>query len=60
MQYPWEESNSHLQLRKLALYPLSYKGVASALGRIRTCTLWFRKPVHYPLCYKGVGAIGGS
>jgi hypothetical protein len=25
--HPWRESNSHPQLRKLALYPLSYRGV---------------------------------
>jgi hypothetical protein len=24
--YPWRESNSHPQLRKLSLYPLSYRG----------------------------------
>ena len=58
-KYPWRESNSHPQLRKLALYPLSYRGLwhcASALGRTRTCNLRFRKPVRYPLCYKGFGS----
>jgi hypothetical protein len=27
---PWRESNSHPQLRKLSLYPLSYRGMACA------------------------------
>jgi hypothetical protein len=26
--YPWRESNSHPQLRKLSLFPLSYRGLA--------------------------------
>jgi len=61
-KYPWRESNSHPQLRKLSLCPLSYKGLAcsaSAPDRIRTCNPRSRKPVRYPLRYKGVGAIGG-
>ena len=29
-EHPWRESNSHFQLRKLALYPLSYRGWAYA------------------------------
>jgi hypothetical protein len=60
--YPWRESNSHSQLRKLSLFPLSYRGLAcraSAPGRVRTCNLRFRKPVRYPLRYGGMGRSEG-
>jgi hypothetical protein len=61
LMYPWRESNSHPQLRKLALYPLSYRGFdVSALDRIRTCNRRSRKPVRYPSRFKGSGAIGGN
>jgi hypothetical protein len=56
--YRWRESNSHPQLRKLSLFPLSYRGLAcraSAPGRVRTCNLRFRKPVRYPLRYGAWG-----
>src|SRR5262245_11429871 len=62
-EHPWRESNSHPQLRKLALYPLSYRGLrhcAGALGRTRTCNPRFRKPVRYQLRYKGFVEIRGS
>lgn len=34
---------------------LTPKKVVRALGRNRTCDLWFRKPSLYPLSYEGRG-----
>jgi hypothetical protein len=59
---PLERINSHPQLRKLALYPLSYRGVTrwrGAPGRTRTCNRRFRKPVRYPLCYRDFAEAEG-
>ena len=58
---PRRESNSHPQLRKLALCPLSYEGMAAlgAPGRIRTYNRRSRKPVRYPLRYRDFGRSEG-
>ena len=37
-KYPWRESNSHFQLRKLALYPLSYRGLCAPLAGLEPAT----------------------
>lgn len=40
---PWEESNLHVQLRRLAFYPLNYRGGFGRRGKL----------VLYPLSYGG-------
>lgn len=60
--YPRRESNSHPQLRRLALCPLSYRGhlhVAVPLAGVEPATLRSRKPVRCPLRYKGIGRSEG-
>jgi len=61
-KYPWRESNSHPQLRKLSLCPLSYRGRRVALAPLAgiepaTPGPGNRCAIH--LRYKGVGALGG-